>query len=154
MELTASGKSSPPPTLLKPRTLNCLAVSTSGGEPSSDSVLPSLPLVCSKKTPYPPRIAILPLPLGSKAKPNRGAGLKRCPLRQPAFEEDPMLAVGKSDPDTRGKVPPGPPHWTTPLSALMVPPAFCANEPSELKSAGVGALALLKAFGSRLKACL
>ena len=42
---------------------------------SSDSVLASLPFVCSKKMPYPPRIAHLPSPLGSNAKPIRGAGL-------------------------------------------------------------------------------
>ena len=41
---------------------------------SNDSVLASLPLVCSKKIPYPPRIAHFPSPFGSKAKPMRGAG--------------------------------------------------------------------------------
>src|SRR6266852_2557387 len=125
MELTASGKSSPPPTLLKPRTLNCLAVSTSGGEPSSDSVLPSLPLVCSKKTPYPPRMAILPSPLGSQAKPIRGAGLNRCPLRQPAGDEAPTL---EGYPGKGVIGPPFPPHWTMPFRGFPVP---LTRDPSE-----------------------
>src|SRR6266516_6620470 len=110
IETTVSGKKGnvapEPPMLVYPSMLDCVALSASGAEPSSDSVLPSLPLVCSKKTPYPPRMAILPSPLGSKANPKRGAGLKRCPLRQPAFEEDPTLTVGNADPGTRGKVPP------------------------------------------------
>src|SRR5437588_11032625 len=87
----------------------------SGGEPSSDSVLPSLPLVCSKKIPKPPRIAVFPSPFGSKAKPKRGAGLKRCPARQPALGEEPIETVGKADPGSKGKLPPDPPHWTKPF---------------------------------------
>src|SRR6267143_5623735 len=101
--------------------------------------------------PSPPRIAILPLPLGSQANPIRGAGLNRCPLRQPAFDEDPMLTFGKFDPGTRLKVPPFPPHWTKPFSGLAVFPEFVASEPSELK---VGSLAGLNALGSKLNACL
>src|ERR1700751_1885475 len=52
--------------------------------PSIPSVLASLPLLCSKKIPYPPRIAVLPLPNGSQAKPTRGAGLNKCPDEHPA----------------------------------------------------------------------
>src|SRR5215831_2258436 len=99
-------------------------------------------------------MAILPSPLGSNAKPMRGAGLKRCPFRQPASEEAPMLTVGNAEAATRGKLPPFPPHWTTPLRGLIVPAAFCAREPSALKSAAVGALAGLNLLGSKLKACL
>src|SRR6266568_5122009 len=39
-------------------------------------------------------MAILPSPLGSQAKPIRGAGLKRCPFRQPASVEEPIVAPG------------------------------------------------------------
>src|SRR6478736_9409267 len=86
--VTPSGKSlAPPPApiVLYPVRLNCEEVKTNGAVPSRDSVLPSLPLVCSKKMPYPPRMAILPLPLGSHANPIRGAGLNRCPVIQPAL---------------------------------------------------------------------
>src|SRR5207248_8563169 len=76
----------------------------------------------------------------------RGAGLKRCPLRQPAFEEDPTLTVGKAEPGTSGKVPPVPPHWTKPFSGLPVPaPVF--NDPSPVK---LGCLSASKAMGTRL----
>src|SRR5580692_6268287 len=95
-------------------------------------------------------MAILPSPIGSNANPIRGAGLKRCPERQPAFEDAPMLVVGNNDPGTRGKVPPFPPHCTTPFSGLPVFAAFCASEPSALN---VGSLAGLNALGSRLNAC-
>src|SRR5258708_26126392 len=64
--------------------LVCATVVASGGEFSRDSVLASLPLVCSKKMPYPPRMAHLPLPHGSQANPIRGAGLKKCPFMQPS----------------------------------------------------------------------
>src|ERR1700682_975504 len=97
-------------------------------------------------------MAILPSPLGSNAKPMRGAGLKRCPLRQPAFGEDPTLTFGKFDPGTRGKVPPAPPHWMKPFSGLAVFPAFCIREPSAVLKAG--SLAVTKALGSKLNACL
>src|SRR6266849_7061936 len=100
--------------------------------------------------PYPPRMAILPSPLGSKAKPMRGARLNRCPLRQPALEEEPMFAVGKFDPGTKGRFPPGPPHWTKPFSGLAVLPVFCARDPSELN---VGSWAGLNTLGLKLKAC-
>src|ERR1700682_3554681 len=96
-------------------------------------------------------MAILPSPLGSNAKPIRGAGLKRCPFRQPAFEEEPTVAVGNADPGTTEKLPPGPPHCTKPFSGLAVFAAFCAREPSELN---VGSLSGLKLLGSKLKACL
>src|ERR1700719_1903363 len=96
-------------------------------------------------------MAILPSPLGSNAKPMRGAGLKRCPFRQPAFEEEPTDADGNADPGTYGKLPPGPPHCTKPSSGLAVPAPFWAREPSALN---VGTLAGLKLAGSRLNACL
>src|SRR5260370_8081757 len=98
-------------------------------------------------------MGILALRLGSKAKPMGGAGLKRCPLRQPGFGLDPMLTVGNADPDRRGKFPPAPPHWTMPFSGLAVFPAFCTREPepSVLKA---GSLAGLNALGSKLKPCL
>src|SRR2546427_3806432 len=73
-----------------------------GGEFSRDSVLPSLPLACSKKMPYPPRNAVLPLPRGSQAKPTRGAGLKRCPSIQ---------LTG-----TPGVTP----HWTIPFGSPLM----------------------------------
>src|SRR5260370_8685267 len=95
-------------------------------------------------------MAILPSPLGSNAKPMRGAGLKRCPARQPAFEEDPTLTVGNADPGTKGRVPPAPPHWTKPFTGLPVPdPMF--SHPPPLKP---GSLAAPKALGLKLKACL
>src|SRR6266850_6710970 len=132
--------------------LNCDELSANGGEPSRDSVLPSLPLVCSKKIPYPPRMAILPSPLGSKAKPKRGAGLKRWPFKQPSCEFEAALALG--NPST-GNVTPGPPHWTMPLKGLPEPgtsePANVVTEPS---ASMVGALPVLNAAGSKLKACL
>src|SRR5882672_5314362 len=63
--------------------LNTVVVCTAGlAAGSSDSALASLPLVCSKNTPYPPRIAVLPSPFGSQAKPIRGAGLNKWPFMQ------------------------------------------------------------------------
>src|SRR5271167_192716 len=96
-------------------------------------------------------MAILPSPFGSNANPIRGAGLKRCPERQPAFDAGPMLTVGNRDPGTRGKVPPFPPHWTTPFSGLPLPVVVGVKEPSA--GLNTGALAGLNALGSRLKAC-
>src|ERR1700719_3974967 len=63
--------------------LCCAGFKTSGGEPSNAVATASLPFVCSKNIPYPPRIAVLPSPKGSQAKPMRGAGLNRCPFAQP-----------------------------------------------------------------------
>src|SRR6266851_5011333 len=124
---------------------DCVATSTRGAELSKDSVLPSLPLV-------------------SHAKPMRGAGLKRCPFKQPALEEAPMSTVGNPDVGARGKFPPFPPHWTTPFSGLPVglpnpdgslfgisAPALCVTEPS-LSIAGASAAP--HCVGSKLNACL
>src|SRR5579864_9103332 len=55
---------------------------TSGALASREPVLASFPVPCSKKTPYPPRIEVLPSPHGSQAKPTRGAGLNKCPFMQ------------------------------------------------------------------------
>src|SRR6266478_8053286 len=129
--------------------LNCDELSANGGEPSRDSVLPSLPLVCSKKMPYPPRIAILPSPLGSKAKPIRGAGLNRCPLRQPSGDEAPTL---EGYPGKGVLVPPFPPHWTMPFSGFPVPGTRDPSEAVPLVSI-VGWLAGTNAVGSKLNAC-
>src|SRR4030081_3816014 len=125
-------------------------VRTNGAEPSSDSLLPSFPLVCSKKIPYPPRIAILPSPLGSHANPRRGAGLNKCPLRQPAFEEGPTLAEGNAARIGPGiaEVPPLPPHWMIPSNGFPVP--VSAPEVGSI----AGELAATKAPGSKLNACL
>src|SRR5438270_13282716 len=103
--------------------LNCDALRENGAEPSSDSVLASLPLVCSKNIPYPPRIAVLPSPFGSNAKPMRGAGLNKCPFRQPSFLEPPTVAFGKAANIVVGMalVPPAPPHWITALNGFPVP---------------------------------
>src|SRR5205814_6185755 len=57
---------------------------TTGAEPSSEPVLASSDVPCSKKIPYPLRIAVLPVPVGSQARPTRGDKLKRCPDMQPA----------------------------------------------------------------------
>src|SRR3984957_7171119 len=151
MELTDSGKSSPPPPMLPyPTTLNCDEVRAPGGEPSRDSVLPSLPLVCSKKPPQPPRMAILPSPLGSQAKPMRGAGLKRWPDKQPAFEDGPTVAAEK--PGTT-KVPPLPPHWIMPLSGLPVPGERAPALPVTVPAVSItGEAPPTKALGSKLKA--
>src|SRR5579885_1781665 len=135
IEVTFSGNSSPLPPMQEyplepagheptpPATLNCVDVSTKGAEPSRDSEFPSLPLVCSKKIPYPPRMANLPLPRGSQANPMRGAGLKRCPLRQPGKEDAPTVAPGKLVSTEAGiaPVPPFPPHWMRPLNGLPAP---------------------------------
>src|SRR6266581_2258523 len=98
-------------------------------------------------------MAILPSPWGSKAKPRRGAGLKRCPFRQPADDEAPTL---EGYPETGVLGPPGPPHWTMPFSGFPVPgtraPAIPVVVP--LASSMVGLLAALNAVGSKLKACL
>src|ERR1700753_1284381 len=70
--------------------------------------------------PYPPRIAILPSPFGSHAKPMRGAGLKRCPVKQPALLLAPTVAFGNCVRIGPGiePVPPLPPHCTMPLKGL------------------------------------
>src|ERR1700682_4473551 len=131
--------------------LNCDAVSDNGGDPSRDSVLASLPLVCSKKTPYPPRMAILPSPLGSQAKPMRGAGLNKCPFKQPASEDGPTLAAGNAASVGFGiaEVPPGPPHWMIPLNGFPVPAIKDPSVALPLVSI-VGELAALKALCSKL----
>src|SRR5690349_9029270 len=98
-------------------------------------------------------MAILPSPLGSNANPIRGAGLNKCPERQPAFEEELILTVGKLDPGTRGRAPPAPPHWTKPFRGLPVFCAFCTREPSPL-GLNAGSWPTTKALGLKLKACL
>src|SRR6266481_3432928 len=97
-------------------------------------------------------MAILLSPLGSQVIQISGAGLKRCPLRQQAFDEGPMPTFGKFDAGTRVKVPPLPPHWTKPLSGLAVFPMFCCREPS--LGSKTGSLAVTKVLGSKLNACL
>src|SRR5712691_2611066 len=131
--------------------LRCAAFAK-GGEFSRDSVLPSLPLACSKKTPYPPRIAVLPFPFGSKAKPKRGAGLKRCPLMQPGWELLPTAAEG--NPGTENG-PPGPPHCTSPSYVFAVGDGISAPAVPVILPSGssVGAVAASYTAGSKLKAC-
>src|SRR5579859_608963 len=101
-------------------------------------------------------MAILPSPFGSHANPMRGAGLKRCPFRQPGYLEAPTVAPGNDASTAPGMddVPPEPPHCTTPLNGL--PPT---SEPfsgllesfGSLKNPGV--LAELNCVGSKLNAC-
>src|SRR5260370_37834178 len=94
-------------------------------------------------------MAILPSPLGSQAKPIRGAGLKRCPFKQPAFEFAPMATVGNRDPGTSGKVPPFPPHCSKPFRGLPVPERVVRVPSAALKP---GAVAAVQAVGSKCKA--
>src|SRR5271167_2327863 len=68
----------------------------------SDSALASLPLACSKKMPYPPRIAHLPSPRGSQANPSRGPGFIYLFFSHPVT---PFAA----------------PHWIKPLKILPEP---------------------------------
>src|SRR5215472_4820135 len=104
-------------------------------------------------------MAIFPSPLGSKAKPIRGAGLNRCPFKHPALDEVPTLAAGNEVRMLPGitEVPPEPPHWTMPLNGL---PAPGIKEPfRELLGLVVsekiaGEPPATKAAGSRLYACL
>src|ERR1700755_1883275 len=65
-------------------------------------------------------MAILPSPLGSHAKPMRGAGLKRGPCKQPALLLAPTVAAGNCVRIGPGMepVPPLPPHCTMPLKGL------------------------------------
>src|SRR5258707_13787086 len=97
--------------------LNCDALSENGADPSRDSVMASFPLVCSKKTPYPPRMAILPSPFGSHANQIRGAGLNRCPFRHPAWLLDPTVASGNELVTRLGlsEAPPEPPPLMIPV---------------------------------------
>ena len=69
---------------LVPAMLDWPGVSTSGALPSRLSAFASLPLPWSKKIPYPPRIAVFPLPQGSHANPTRGAGFSQCRLQASA----------------------------------------------------------------------
>src|ERR1700730_203918 len=83
--------------------LKTLVVCTVGlGAVASDSAFASLPLVCSKNTPYPPRSAVFPSPLGSQANPIRGAGLNRWPFMQ--LSGTPLVT----------------PHCTTPLNGSPI----------------------------------
>src|ERR1700687_2712329 len=118
-EVGPNGNSSPPPPIhvyaaceaghepTPLAILDCVGFSTRGAEPSSDSELASLPLECSKKIPYPPRMAVLPSPNGSQAKPRRGPGLIKWPERQPGLEFPP---TAPERPPGALKVPPFPPH--------------------------------------------
>src|SRR5579864_7303756 len=104
-------------------------------------------------------MAILPSPLGSNAKPMRGAGLKRCPERQPALEEEPTLADGNADKMDAGiaEVPPDPPHWMKPLNGLPAPATkdpFSGSVGLAVFENTAGALPAMYAAGSRLNACL
>src|SRR5579859_2349201 len=92
--------------------------------PSIPSVLASFPLACSKKMPYPPRMAVLPLPRGSQANPIRGAGLNRCPFEQPTAETEPTAAAGNAESELGGgtlRTPPVVPQTTRPSSGLPTP---------------------------------
>src|SRR5260370_14855574 len=104
-------------------------------------------------------MAILPSPLGSNAKPMRGAGLKKCPFRQPAFEEEPTVAAGKAAKTDAGivEVPPDPPHWTMPLNGLPTPATkdpFTGSARLAVFENTAGEPPATNALGSRLKACL
>src|ERR1700687_185668 len=133
IEITFKGKSNAPapPMLPYPVMLNWVGICTNGGELSRASLVASFPLVWSQKIPYPPRIEVLASPLGSKAKPIRGAALNRCPFIQPT-----------GTPPT--------PHCTIPLNGSPVPgtiaPAWPVIVP--LLSSTCGALAALQAVGS------
>src|SRR5882757_10380465 len=97
-------------------------------------------------------MAILPSPLGSHAKPMRGAGLNRWPFKQPALEDPPTVVAGK--PGT-AKVPPFPPHWIMPLRGLPVPGSRAPALPVTLPELSIaGEAPATKAVGSKLKALL
>src|ERR1700733_13989997 len=114
------------------------------------SVLASFPLACSKKMPYPPRMAVFPCPVGSQAKPTRGAGLNRCPVEQPTAETDPTAALGNPANETG---PPGAPQSTRPRNGLPTPgssaPAFPVIDPSP-SNWGAFAIPALYTVGSQL----
>src|ERR1700730_16580136 len=95
-------------------------------------------------------MAILPSPLGSQAKPRRGAGLNRGAFKHPALADAPIAVVGK--PGT-ANVPPLPPHWIMPLRGLPVPGSSAPALPVTVPLTSIaGEAPATKAVGSKLKA--
>src|SRR6202050_2712763 len=70
------------PMLPNPAGFVCVMSRTVGAPPSSDPVLASSAVPCSKNNPYPPRIDVL-FPNGDHANPIRGAGFNTWLAMQP-----------------------------------------------------------------------